>query len=138
MLSLGTVEPDGRRCVGDLHRERPVCDTRIRLGRDKSRPEAILHRLARLCERALSDGVVFGPEAECDGITLSCLEAIGAEDQTTSLVCDGDKVVFRNSGANKGGSSEDAREMHIMTGCVEKRLARLGIECTKRREWILV
>jgi hypothetical protein len=112
MLALCAVEPHrsgsilNGECVGH------VGDGCGGLGGNKARPEALVHRIAGLCEGALSNGVVLGPELEHDGVALGSLNAVRHEDQRTCLVADGNGVHFRNSDAGKGGGGEDSREVH--------------------------
>lgn len=107
MLALGAVEPDGSRSVLDLVGESPVGDLLTGGGGDEARPETAVHGRAWLGKGALGNGVVLGPEAESDSVTLSSGDGLRNEDKATSLVGDSDEVVFRNSGADKGGGSED-------------------------------
>lgn len=112
MLALGAVEPDGSRGIGDLICECPVRDIVRVGGRNKARPEAVVHGLAWRVEGGLSDGVVLGPETESDSVTLGSGDAVWLEDQLASLGSNGDLVVHCKSGASEGGSSEECREVH--------------------------
>jgi hypothetical protein len=107
MLSLRAVEPHGCGRVLDFVGEGPVCDGLSGNSRDVAGEETVVHRRAWLGEGALSDGVVLGPEAESDGVTLSSGNGLRDEDEAAGLVGDSDEVVFRNSGANQSGGSED-------------------------------
>ena len=112
MLSLCAVEPNRRRSIRDFVCECPVGD-RLSVGSgDEARPEAVVKRLAWSVERGLGNGVVLGPEAEGNGIALSCLDAIWVEYKITTPAAYGNEMVLCESGANKGGSGEDGREMH--------------------------
>jgi hypothetical protein len=107
MLALCAVEPYWCGGVLDFVGEGPVGDSIGGGGGDETGPETIVHGRARLGEGALGNGVVLGPEAESDGVALSGGNGLWNEDEATGLVGDGDKVVFRNSGADQGGGSED-------------------------------
>jgi hypothetical protein len=107
MLSLRTVEPYGCGRVLDFVCEGPVRNGLGGNGRDVAGEETVVHGLAWLGECALGDGVVLGPEAESDGVTLSSGNGLRYKDKASSLVGDSDEVVFRDSGANQGGGSED-------------------------------
>lgn len=56
--------------------------------------------------------MVLGPEAEGDGVTLGCLDAVWLEDEIAGLGTNSDLVVNRKSGARNSGSSKDGGEMH--------------------------
>jgi hypothetical protein len=107
MLSLRAVEPDGCGCVLDFVGEGPVGNGLSGNGRDVAGEETVVRWRAWLGEGALSDGVVLGPETESDGVTLSSGNGLRDEDEAAGLVGDSDEVVFRDSGANQGGGSED-------------------------------
>jgi hypothetical protein len=107
MLALGAVEPNGCGGVLDFVGECPVCDGVHGGGGDEARPETVVHWRAGRGESALGNGVVLGPEAESDHVTLSSCDGFGNEDETAGLVGHGDEVLLCNSGANHGGSSED-------------------------------
>lgn len=107
MLGLGAVEPDGCGGVLDFVGEGPVCDRLGGGGGDEAGPEAVVHWRAGGGESALGNGVVLGPEAESDRVTLFRGDGIRYENETTGLVGDGDEVLLCNSGANHGSSSEN-------------------------------
>lgn len=107
MHALSAVEPDRSRSVLDLVGEGPVRDLLSGGSGDETRPETVVRGRAWLSKGTLGNGVVLGPEAESNGVTLSSGNGLGNEDKTTSLVGDRDEVVFCNSGADKGGSSKD-------------------------------
>ena len=54
--------------------------------------------------------MVTGPELEGDGVSLGGRDGIRVEIKPT--LAGNNDVISRNSGASKGGSSEDGRETH--------------------------
>jgi hypothetical protein len=107
MLALCAVEPNRRGGILDFVGKCPVCHSLSGDSGYVARPETVGHGRTGLSKGALSDGVVFGPETESNGITLGCGDTLGHEDEGTGLVGDGDKVLFRSSGADKGGGSDN-------------------------------
>jgi hypothetical protein len=113
MLSLCAVEPDGSRCIGDLVGECPVGNGLGVGGRDETGPEAASRqRRARRGKGSLRNRVVLGPEAERNSVTLGGADAVWLEDKITTPAANSNKMVLCESGASKGGSSEDVGEMH--------------------------
>ena len=103
------VVPEGLRGVGDLNLEGRAGGTL--LDGDESRPETILHGLARSGKGRLGNRVALGPELESDGIALSSGDVGGLESQAT--LSGHDDVVSSESGASNGrGSNGEGRETH--------------------------
>lgn len=109
MGSPRAVVPERLRGVGDLNLEGRV---RCTLGDgNESRPEAILHGLARCGEGRLGDRVALGPELESNSIALRSGNVSRLEGETA--LSGHNNVVCGDSGASKGrGSNGEGRETH--------------------------
>lgn len=107
MPALRAVEPYGCRCIGNSVCKGPVGDRLSALSWNVTRPEAIVHRFARLSECCLSNAVILGPKPESNGVALGGLDAVWHENILAIFGANSNLVVGRKSGASESSSSEE-------------------------------